>query len=281
MSSSWSGALAGVGLAALVMGCGGAPEPAAEPAAAPEAVQAEPKPAQAAVPEPVRAAAKSAKDPWPAYPEDPRADDVPGDGKMFPLTVTVVSGRTGKPMHGFLGPSPRGQWTHPKAARHLNVKAWVHHETYARTSFPTFPPCLWDFVLVDLHGLEIRVETAIWTQPPGGEVNFEIEDFEWTGRVLDAEGRPVPHAEVQVLAKGLRPHKTTARYVRYLSIHNRGKTDAEGRFRLHAMHTGRWMVTFETTVPTASGGQRTKRVRRFLEIKPGQDVVLQPRTRSN
>ncbi len=293
-----SNALAGVALAALLCGgCAGDPDPAAVPPAGlaqePAAAEA-PRAKQQAKPAPIEVSAeeidrtkalvsqmlRESASPFSPYPAPPKKSDVPGDGKMFPLVVTLTSLRTGKPLPGFLGTQWQINFTHPRAAFPVEPEAWVTDAEIARISFPTFPPCTWGFQLRNSGGLEVDADTAIWTQPMGGRLDIAIEDFEWTGQVLGADGEGVPNSEVTLIAKGLRPAKASARYVRYLSIRNRVSTDRDGRFRVTGMHTGKWLVTFETFVETALGGMRPRTVSRLLLIEPGQTAELRARERN-
>lgn len=262
---------------ALVTGCSSEPAPSDGPAG--EAVHEQPAQEQPADARAARAA-KAASTPFPAYPPKPVAEDVPGDGKMFPLVVTLWSDRTGEPLSGWLSPGWKLGGTHPKAEYPVAPKSWDVDGSIARVTFPTFPPCLWDFALGTAGGLEVLAETAVWTQPPGGVLDIHIEDFEWKGRVLGFDGAPIASGRVHVLGKGLQPDPASAPYVRYLTISNETRTDENGRFRLTGMHSGIWMVSFETTSKTGNGGWRSKTVRRFMEISRGQVATLGPRERS-
>jgi hypothetical protein len=278
-----SNVLAGVGLVALLCGgCAGDPAPvAAQPAGL---VQ---EPAQAPAPKPTGLSGEDLEktrvlvskmlqadaSPFPPYPDPPVKEDVPGDGKMFPLVVTLTSARTGQPLEGVLGTQWQINFTHPRAAFPVEPEAWEMHASLARVSFPTFPPCTWGFQLRNSGGLEVDVDTAIWTQPSSGRLDIAIDDFEWTGRVIGPDGEGVANSDVHLQAKGLRPHRDSARYVRYLSIRNRVTTDEHGRFRVTGMHAGKWLVTFDTLVETPLGSLRPRKVRRLLLIEPGQQGV--------
>jgi RNA polymerase sigma factor (sigma-70 family) len=103
---------------------------------------------------------------------------------------------------------------------------------------------------------------------PGGAI---------AGRVVDADGRGVPHAEVSVGDASLsRGEVEQRRYEHYVEAPPRALTDADGSFRLHGVGEGFWRVWASGAEWLASASAPVE-VRAGLESS-GVEIALEPLT---
>lgn len=97
---------------------------------------------------------------------------------------------------------------------------------------------------VEIENVELAIETVRRVEIDAGSdgrahLEIELEDTELIGRVVSAEGQPVPDAQVKVDAFSE-------------VVSKRVRSDGDGRFRLRALPAGGAMVTASARAP---GGQ--------------------------
>ncbi|MHC5021149.1 MAG: peptidase associated/transthyretin-like domain-containing protein [Planctomycetota bacterium] len=268
-------AFAGVGLAALVWGCAGdpAPEPAGGDAEARAAQQPAKPAAQAPKELPIKAGSEAFA-PMAKAPEPVDLDSVPGDGAIFPLEVTLVPRRGAPPIPYAMSADWYFYQAHPKADMRGGSKL-VWDEKEARCTWERFIPSVWEFVVLGENVPKIRVNTGIWTQPPGGKLEIPLNSFEMKGQVLGPDGRGYSGSELTFKAQGLPVDPSVARQVRFISAYYKISADAQGRFTVPYMMPGTWMVSFTTGKKLPSGAWMTKRVRQVVRIKADQALTLE------
>lgn len=273
MSKMWHGALAGVGLAAL-MGCGGGAKSHSAPADTPSATDAASVGAATDPEFPVPLDLLGWKRPVPFSPPRFEPSEVEGDGAKFPLQVSFVWNSTGKPVKGWLAGSWYPETTHPDTEWPGAGSRQLRDGSDAVVRYESFTPAVHTFVLAGRDDPRISINCGVWVQPPNGRLTFEFDDFDLEGTVLGADGEPFAAGWLKFYAKEFALPLEVAKHVRHTDYELSSWAGDDGKFKVSRMIAGTWVAEFVTNCGGADPRRQIRRVRQVCEIKPGQPLIL-------
>lgn len=269
---------------AMSIGCS-APEPTdvagtggpANPGAQAPRPEGEAPPAKA-VDEATKQALLAALTPGEVMPPPRAPEDVPGDGKPFPLTIEVVSGASGELLLYNMDGAPV-DYFHPKLRGPIESAQWEQDPDHARMTIPVFVPARWEFRTSRSSGTPHYTLTCdVYEQPASGVLRIVVPQATLSGQLLDPTGAPAPETEIEVVGDITRNDALKSLGVVHVKVLASAHSGPDGRFEIPGLIPGRYLLTFDGFERAAR--DRWARVRAMRSVTVGDQgavLIVDPR----